>query len=103
MKITFMGAGSTVFVRKVIGDCMLSSVLAESTFALYDIDPVRLQESKEILSVTKQTTSELDVMIRTANRTAFAVQINGNDVRVFTNKRQTIPAVFPAQILSPSL
>jgi len=54
MKITFMGAGSTVFVRKVIGDCMLSSVLADSTFALYDIDPIRLQESKEILEAMKK-------------------------------------------------
>ena len=54
MKITFMGAGSTVFVRKVIGDCMLSSVLSDSTFALYDIDPVRLHESKEILEAMKK-------------------------------------------------
>lgn len=53
MKITFMGAGSTVFVRKVIGDCMLSPVLADSTFALYDIDPIRLKESKEILEAMK--------------------------------------------------
>lgn len=55
MKITFMGAGSTVFVRKVIGDCMLSLVLADSTFALYDIDPVRLHESKEILEAMKKS------------------------------------------------
>lgn len=55
MKITFMGAGSTVFVRKVIGDCMLSSVLTDSTFALYDIDPVRLHESKEILEAMKKS------------------------------------------------
>ncbi len=53
MKITFMGAGSAVFVRKVIGDCMLSPVLADSTFALYDIDPVRLKESKAILEAMK--------------------------------------------------
>ena len=37
MKITFMGAGSTVFARNVIGDCMCSEVLRDSTFALYDI------------------------------------------------------------------
>jgi len=54
MKITFMGAGSTVFVRKVIGDCMLSPVLSDSIFALYDIDPVRLHESKEILEAMKK-------------------------------------------------
>ena len=51
MKITFMGAGSTVFVRNVIGDVMCSEVLRDCEVALYDIDPVRLNESYQILSV----------------------------------------------------
>ena len=38
MKITFMGAGSTVFARNVIGDSMCSEALRDSEFALYDID-----------------------------------------------------------------
>ena len=45
MKITFMGAGSTVFARNVIGVCMCVDSLKDSTFALYDIDPARLEES----------------------------------------------------------
>lgn len=49
MKITFMGAGSTVFARRVIGDCMLSDVLRDSVFALYDIDGERLAQSHEII------------------------------------------------------
>ena len=49
MKITFMGAGSTIFARNVIGDCMCSDVLKDSTFALYDIDGQRLKESQTIL------------------------------------------------------
>ncbi len=49
MKITFMGAGSTVFARNVIGDCMCAEALRESTFALYDIDAKRLEESRVIL------------------------------------------------------
>ena len=49
MKITFMGAGSTVFARNVIGDCMCSEALRDSTFALYDIDGERLKESETIL------------------------------------------------------
>ena len=44
-----MGAGSTVFVRKIIGDCMYRESLKNSTVALYDIDPERLNESKTIL------------------------------------------------------
>ena len=49
MKITFMGAGSTVFARNVIGDCLCSDVLRDSIFALYDIDATRLEESRVIL------------------------------------------------------
>ena len=51
LKITFMGAGSTVFVRNVIGDVMCSESLRDCEVALYDIDPVRLNESYQILSV----------------------------------------------------
>ena len=50
MKITFMGAGSTIFARNVIGDCMCTPSLCESEFALYDIDEQRLKESEIILS-----------------------------------------------------
>ena len=49
MKITFMGAGSTIFARNVIGDSMCTPSLRDSTFALYDIDKKRLEESKIIL------------------------------------------------------
>lgn len=55
MKITFMGAGSTVFARNVIGDCMCSEALRDSTFALYDIDGERLKESQTILEAMRQT------------------------------------------------
>lgn len=50
MKITFMGAGSTIFARNLLGDCMCTPSLCESEMALYDIDPVRLQESEIILT-----------------------------------------------------
>ena len=54
MKITFMGAGSTVFARNVIGDCMCSEHLKDSTFALYDIDAERLKESQTILEAMRK-------------------------------------------------
>ena len=54
-KITFMGAGSTVFARNVIGDCMCSEALRDSTFALYDIDGERLKESETILEAMRKT------------------------------------------------
>ncbi len=46
MKITFMGAGSTVFVKNVIGDTLLTPALTDDlTISLYDIDKDRLEES----------------------------------------------------------
>ncbi len=44
-KITFMGAGSTVFAKNVLGDSMLTEALKDFTIALYDIDAKRLEES----------------------------------------------------------
>ena len=35
--ITFMGAGSTVFAKNVLGDIMLTPALRECDIALYDI------------------------------------------------------------------
>lgn len=55
MKITFMGAGSTVFARNVIGDCMCTEALRDSVFALYDIDATRLEESRTILEAMRET------------------------------------------------
>ena len=49
-KITFMGAGSSVFAKNVLGDSILTPALAESTIALYDIDAVRLKESEAMLN-----------------------------------------------------
>lgn len=48
-KITFMGAGSTIFAKNVLGDCMMTPALRDSVIALYDIDETRLMESKLML------------------------------------------------------
>jgi alpha-galactosidase len=50
-KITFMGAGSTVFAKAVLGDAMCIESLKDSHIALYDIDPKRLRESGQMLDV----------------------------------------------------
>ncbi len=50
-KITFMGAGSTVFAKNVLGDAMLTPCLHDAEIALYDIDADRLDES--YLLITK--------------------------------------------------
>ena len=50
IKLTFMGAGSTVFARNVLGDCICTDVFRGMEIALYDIDRRRLEESETILS-----------------------------------------------------
>ena len=49
-KITFMGAGSTVFAKNVLGDCMCRDSLRDSEIALYDIDGERLKQSEMMLN-----------------------------------------------------
>jgi alpha-galactosidase len=47
-KITFIGAGSTVFAKNLMGDILNYPELAESTLTLFDIDEKRLQESEAV-------------------------------------------------------
>lgn len=58
VKITFMGAGSTIFARNVLGDCMASPVLCDSEIALYDIDAERLKDSEIIINAINENTNQ---------------------------------------------
>ncbi|MFS0654922.1 alpha-glucosidase/alpha-galactosidase [Bacillus sp. 179-C3.3 HS] len=53
-KITFIGAGSTVFAKNILGDCMFVPALSGFEFALYDIDQNRLKESETMLKHLKE-------------------------------------------------
>ena len=64
LKITFMGAGSTVFARNVLGDVMCAPALRECEIALYDIDSQRLTESERILSTINANVNENRARIR---------------------------------------
>ena len=44
-KISFIGAGSTVFAQNLLGDILLYPELAESEISLFDIDEARLETS----------------------------------------------------------
>ncbi len=46
VKIAFIGAGSTVFMKNIIGDALQHRALSSATVALMDIDPQRLAESE---------------------------------------------------------
>jgi alpha-galactosidase len=48
-KITFIGAGSLVFTRRLCSDILMTPALQDSTISLMDIDPVRLRQAKEIV------------------------------------------------------
>jgi alpha-galactosidase len=47
-RITFIGAGSTVFMKNIVGDVLQRPSLAGATIALMDINPERLEESAVI-------------------------------------------------------
>lgn len=53
MKITFLGAGSTVFAKNVLGDCLLAESLPCFEIALLDIDGERLEESFVLISALR--------------------------------------------------
>jgi alpha-galactosidase len=47
-KIAFLGAGSTVFAKDLLTDILTFPELAESTIALHDIDPARLETTLRV-------------------------------------------------------
>ena len=65
VKITFLGAGSTVFARNVLGDCMCTPVLREAEIALYDINDKRLEDSETILRAINHNVNEDRAVIKT--------------------------------------
>ncbi len=49
-KITFIGAGSTVFMKNIIGDVLQRPALSGATIALMDINRERLEESAIVVN-----------------------------------------------------
>ena len=90
LKITFMGAGSTVFVKNVIGDTLVTPALCKAEIALYDIDEHRLNESFEMIEGINRNSNEGKAVIkkylgvenrkealRDANFVINAIQVGG--------------------------
>ena len=57
-KVTFMGAGSTVFAKNVLGDVMSTPALWDFEIALYDIDEERLNESLVMINAMNEKLNE---------------------------------------------
>ncbi len=53
-KITLIGAGSTVFTKRLLVDILSFPELANSTISLHDIDPERLQTSEVVAQKVAQ-------------------------------------------------
>ncbi len=49
-RIAFIGAGSTVFMKNIIGDILQRPAISAATIALMDINPERLSESEIVAS-----------------------------------------------------
>ena len=58
VKICFIGAGSTIFAKNVLGDAMLTSSLQDAEIALYDIDENRLKESELMLQTINKNSNQ---------------------------------------------
>ena len=54
MKIAFLGAGSTVFAKNVLGDCILTPELGEFEIYLHDIDSIRLEDSRLMIETVNR-------------------------------------------------
>ncbi len=106
-KITFIGAGSSVFMKNLIGDALQLPALSGATVALMDIDPVRLEESQVIagkliqtlgVSAKLETYTDQRAALDGADFVIVAFQIGGYDPCTITdfevpkryNLRQTI-------------
>lgn len=93
-KLTFIGAGSTVFAKNVIGDCFLAPELNGLEVALFDIDPVRLDDSYRMISNLNEKYNANAKITATLNRAEAlkgakyivnAIQVGGYDPCTITD------------------
>jgi len=92
VKITFMGAGSTVFAKNVLGDCICVDSLKDCEIRLYDIDAERLRDSELMLQAINRNINNGSATIksylgveqrkealRSADFVVNAIQVGGYD------------------------
>ena len=86
-KVTFIGAGSTVFAKNLMGDIWSYPELADATICLMDIDPKRLKQSEasgeDISSIrlgnkpTVEVTTDRREALQGANYVISMIQVGG--------------------------
>ena len=85
-KITFVGAGSTVFMKNIIGDVLQRPALSGASIALMDVNPQRLDDSAVVarklastlgVSATVETFTDQRRALEGADFVVVAFQIGG--------------------------
>jgi len=87
-KICFLGAGSTIFAKTVLGDCLYVDAFKDAEIALLDIDPQRLKESQQLVENLNRTlgakatikgylADQAEEAFRGANYFVNAIQVGG--------------------------
>jgi len=86
LKISFIGAGSTVFMKNIVGDVLQRPALSGATIALMDIDPARLEDSAVVagklvrtlgVKANVETTTDRKRALAGADFVVVAFQIGG--------------------------
>jgi len=85
-KIALVGAGSVVFAKNILSDCLSYPELADSTIALFDIDPQRLNTAEAMAHRVAQAWNATPTIFATtdpyaafegANYVIFMFQVGG--------------------------
>ncbi|WP_178021409.1 alpha-glucosidase/alpha-galactosidase [uncultured Paenibacillus sp.] len=93
-KITFIGAGSTVFAKNVLGDCMQTPALQGFELALFDIDLQRLKDSENMLNNLMRSSGSTCIVkaytdrkeaLKGAKYVINAIQVGGYDPCTITD------------------
>ncbi len=93
-KVTFMGAGSMIFAKNVLGDCILTPEISDLEIFLYDIDPVRLEDSRRMLeNICRNAGRKVPLIAMTDRKEALrgakyvvnAIQVGGYDPCTITD------------------
>lgn len=94
-KIAFMGAGSSVFAKSVLGDCILTPEITPLEISLHDIDPERLDDSTRMIrniiansgrtDITLSATLNRRESLKGANYVVNAIQVGLYDPCTITD------------------
>lgn len=93
-KLAFIGAGSTIFMKNIVGDMLHFDALKDATIALVDIDETRLAESEAVVKkmiatmgtgATVKTTTDQRRALDGADFVVTAFQIGGYDPCTITD------------------